>query len=253
MGRRADHVIHVVTAHVGSRWIQPQANYLRRHIRTAYRTIAVCDDGDEAAFDATVRCAYTQHAPRLDALARHVLDTAAGDDLIVFLDSDAFPISDPLPTVSAALEAGSALVAVRRDEGAGGGWPHPSFCATTVAMWDRLGSTWRAGHIPDPTADQRTDVGANLLRDLHGRPWTPLLRSNTTDRHPLFFGVYASIIYHHGAGSRRPWSVTDRLAVGAAGKERRIAETQAASDELYDALCANPDFWRTLDQRKAAT
>jgi hypothetical protein len=39
--------------------------------------------------------------------------------------------------------------------------------------------------------------------------WRPLVRTNTTDMHPLFFGVYGHYIYHHGAGSRAKWSVLD--------------------------------------------
>ena len=44
----------------------------------------------------------------------------------------------------------------------------------------------------------------NLLRQLeeHNIDWLPLLRSNTRNPDPLWFGVYGHRIYHHGAGFR---------------------------------------------------
>src|SRR5262249_16603435 len=61
-------------------------------------------------------------------------------------------------------------------------------------MWDGLDG--------EPT----TDVGANLLRrlELTGTPWTPLLRTNRHNPHPVFFAVYGDAVYHHGAGFRWP-------------------------------------------------
>jgi hypothetical protein len=49
-----------------------------------------------------------------------------------------------------------------------------------------------------------TDVGANLLKILQDKKidWYPLLRSNINNLHPVFFGIYDRVIYHHGAGFR---------------------------------------------------
>ena len=35
-----------------------------------------------------------------------------------------------------------------------------------------------------------------------GIKWTKIRRSNSHSFHPLWFGVYSDLIYHHGAGSR---------------------------------------------------
>ncbi len=132
---------------------------------------------------------------------------AGPEDIIVFLDGDAFPIADPLPTVRHGL-AGSALVAVRRDENDTDRQPHPSFCAVRVRDWERLHGDWSPGYTWETSNGKRTtDVGGNLLRAIEraGERWTPLLRSNRVNVHPLWFGVYGGIVYHHGAGFR--WAV----------------------------------------------
>ena len=53
-----------------------------------------------------------------------------------------------------------------------------------------------------------SDVGGNLLgickRSME--PWTPILRSNHVNLHPLWFALYGGIVYHHGAGFRDPMS-----------------------------------------------
>jgi hypothetical protein len=66
----------------------------------------------------------------------------------------------------------------------------------------------------DARGEQVTDVGGNLLhrlRDL-GVDWLPLLRTNTTNLHPLWYGVYDHRVYHHGAGFRNQVARIDRRA-----------------------------------------
>ena len=63
-------------------------------------------------------------------------------------------------------------------------------------------------------------MGGNLLGLLEdaGIEWYPMLRTNKVNPHPLQFGVYEDLVYHHGGGFRltaggRLWraSVEDRL------------------------------------------
>ncbi|MGH2863765.1 MAG: hypothetical protein ACRDJX_00790 [Solirubrobacteraceae bacterium] len=122
----------------------------------------------------------------------------------MFLDGDAFPIADPLPVLTAGL-ARAPLVAVRRAENLNDPQPHPCFCVTTVRTWRSLpgdwslGPAWRSG-----AAESVSDVGANLLRtlELSQTPWLELLRTNGSKLHPVFFAIYADVVYHHGAGFR---------------------------------------------------
>jgi hypothetical protein len=76
-----------------------------------------------------------------------------------------------------------------------------------------LHGDWSPGHCWTAASNVPvTDVGGNLLRCLerNGAEWTPILRSNRVDLHPVFFGVYGDIVYHQGAGFRSGISRADR-------------------------------------------
>jgi hypothetical protein len=94
-------------------------------------------------------------------------------------------------------------MAVRRDENLGDCQPHPLFCATTVGFWKDIEGDWRAGGAWINSAGREVaDVGGNLMVKLRERgiEWLPLLRTNTSNPHPVWFGIYDHRIYHHGAG-----------------------------------------------------
>jgi hypothetical protein len=132
-------------------------------------------------------------------------------DVLLFLDGDAFPIRPLHPWISDVLGT-HRLAAVRRNENMGDPQPHPSFCITSVATWRDLGGDWRDGGTwINPVGEETTDVGGTLLHQLHdaGIDWLPLLRTNTRNPHPVWFGVYDHRIYHHGAGFRSRRSRVD--------------------------------------------
>lgn len=144
------------------------------------------------------------HAEKLNILAEIASAEASNDDILIFLDADAFPISGYQKFVRDALETYD-LCAVRRDENREP-QPHPCFCAVTVGVWREIDGDWRRGPIwKDVDGYEATDVGATLYQSLsdHRKNWLPVLRSNKTNLHNAFYGVYGDITYHHGAGSRR--------------------------------------------------
>lgn len=127
------------------------------------------------------------------------------------MDGDAFPIGDVLRFCRPRL-AETPLIAVQRLENLGSPQPHPSFCLTTVGFWQQIQGDWTRGYKwPMTYGTTVTDVGGNLLQILNdsGYRWLPLLRSNRVNLHPLYFGIYADLIYHHGAGFRQPFSTAD--------------------------------------------
>ena len=145
------------------------------------------------------------HAEKLNELAAIVVEESDPSDPIVFVDGDAFPVRPLVPWISDTLSRASgwrrcvgtrapgtasptrASASPRRDSGATSG-------ATGVR--GEPGST--------PWAREVTDVGGTLLHQLRdaGVEWLPLLRSNTTDLHPLWYAIYGHRVYHHGAGFR---------------------------------------------------
>ncbi len=199
-------MLHVVTVHwQDDRWIEPQLRFLRRNLPPEHRVYASLN-GIDPAFEREFFYAADLeggHADKLNALSAIVAQEADPEDLLMFLDGDAFPIAP----VGPALLDGTALAAVRRDENLGDRQPHPSFCLTTVGFWSEIGGDWRRGYEwTSATGERVTDVGGNLLGILTNAsaPWRPLLRTNSFDLDPLWFGIYGDVVYHHGAGFRPP-------------------------------------------------
>jgi len=265
-------MIHVATVHYQSnKWIDIQLAYLRRHLHEPYRVVASLEavpGHQEAKFDRVVP-ALEGHPGKLNLLAAEIVAEADPDDLIMFLDGDAFPIVDPMPVIHEALES-TVLVAVRRDENQGDPQPHPCFCVIRAGDWDRIRGDWSMGHPWKlPSGFMTTDSGGNLLATLEREhlPWTPLVRTNTVDLHPLWFAVYGDIVYHHGAGFRNPMSrsikagrptrwkrgeripklgrivrTVDDMRVDA-WMDRQIAANRILGDEVFERLSSDPDFY----------
>lgn len=273
-------MIHVVTVHWHApRWIEPQLRFLRRNLPPEHRVYAALNGIDAGRGEPFFYAADLEgkHPEKLNALAEIAREDASPDDLLLFVDGDAFPIAPIGPD----LLEGHRLAAIRRDENAGDRQPHPSFCLTTVGFWFDIGGDWRRGYKwTASTGDRVTDVGGNLLGILAEAkiPWRPLLRSNRVDLHPLLFGVYGDVAYHHGAGFRPPLArsidlpsretvradavartssripLVGRLERSARYRlatrrhRRRIAESadaaQRLSDEVFRAIERDDEFYR---------
>lgn len=200
-------MLYVATVHYQSpRWIEIQSRYLRRYLTAEYQTWASIEGIDRSyasSFD-RVLDQRGPHAGKLNHLALEICHVAQDDDWIMFLDGDAFPIADPLPTLAEGLQT-APLVAVRRAENVDDPQPHPCFCVTTVGTWRGLPGDWSRGAVWRNGGGERvSDVGGNLLRtlELTHTPWVELLRTNGSELHPLFFAIYGELVYHHGAGFR---------------------------------------------------
>jgi len=201
---------HVATVHWrDDRWIDVQLRQLERHLPQPYKVYAFLNHLER---DHSHRFHYSsderirEHSTKLNLLADMIaFDADSDDDPLLFLDGDAFPIGDLAPLIADELPE-HRLVAIRRDE-ASDVQPHPCFCLTTVGFWRELGGDWRKGGHSWTNAVGRevSDVGARVLKAVDERQvdWKPLLRSNKNNPHPLFFGVYDDLVYHHGAGFRR--------------------------------------------------
>jgi hypothetical protein len=285
-------LIHVATVHWrDDRWIAPQRVYLDRHVEQPFRIWADLEEVEEppGAFHHVQDLAATKtfengifsHTEKLNALATAIVAEAAPDDVLLFMDGDAFPIA-PVDAFLAEALARLPLVAVRRDENLDDEQPHPSFCATTVGFWTELRGDWNPGYTWKNAAGKDvTDAGGNLLGLLRerGDGWQPLLRTNRVNLRPLWFGVYGDLAYHHGAGFRGGLCRRDREAIGrvpeppadpAPGASlgeraawhvrarkwawidkrpvvRRERETlrrnKELSDRIYSELQREPDFW----------
>ena len=103
-----------------------------------------------------------QHELKLTLLGDIVAQAAEPDEMIMFIDGDAFPVAPIVPFLREKLER-YPIVAVRRDENNGDPQPHPSFCVTTAGLWRELPGDWRRGATwVNPQGKEVTDVGGNL-------------------------------------------------------------------------------------------
>jgi hypothetical protein len=200
-------MLYVATVHYKSpQWVEIQTRHLREHLSVPFQvwtSLEGIDPSYGSHFD-RVLDQHGSHAGKLNHMAMEISQEAADDDLLMFLDGDAFPISDPMPLIQESLQK-APLLAVRRAENVDEPQPHPCFCVMSVKTWRDLHGDWTSG----PTwvgarGKSGGDVGGNLLRrlELTGTPWVQVLRSNRRNLDPLYFGLYGEVIYHHGAGFR---------------------------------------------------
>lgn len=232
-------MIHVATVHWRSaRWVDIQHRYLQRNMPGEYRVYGFlnglpADYSRKFFYSSTER--VKDHATKLNLLGDVIGFAAADEDPLIFIDGDAFPVA-PLDGLLEELQSRAPLIAVRRTE-LGDPQPHPCFCMTTVGFWRRIGGDWHPGHEWQNAAGRRvSDVGGNLLGllDSGDIAWHALERSNTNDLHPLYFGVYGGVVYHHGGGFRPARG--GRLL----NQERGLPEARATSRaRALDALPRN--------------
>jgi hypothetical protein len=253
-------VINIATVHWQSaRWIEAQLHYVDRSLDVPYRVFAALNGIEDPRLWERFHFAADLeggHASKLNQLADIIAKDSEPDDILVFLDGDAFPVGPLSPWLEDTLRR-FPLTAIRRDENLGDCQPHPSFCATTVGLWQEIEGDWRAGGTWINTAGREVaDVGGNLLYNLRERQidWLPLLRTNTNNPHPVWFGVYDHRVYHHGAGfqstrvERVDWA--DRYESNAAsGRSLRPTAESPSLGTLRAQLAADPGAWRRLRPR----
>ncbi len=220
-------MIHIATVHFQSdKWIGIQRAYLQRHLKTPHRIYAWLEGVPavrENTFYYSCTEPVTSHAIKLNLLADVIYFASnRDDDILIFLDGDAFPVADIEELLREKLKSHK-LIAVQRRENAGDTQPHPCFCATTVGFWKEIRGDWKQGYRwRNKIGRLVTDVGGNLMKQLQDKQieWYPLLRSYDVAAHPILFGIYAGAIYHHGAGFRNPVTRGDLAGAKLSPKEK---------------------------------
>jgi len=263
-------MIHIATVHFQSdKWIQTQLSYFRKSLASPFRVYAWLNEVPPVppgTFFYTCYEAVIQHATKLNLLADMICLSAQDDeDIIIFVDGDAFPIGDIEPFLRQKIERHK-LVAVQRLENNGDIQPHPCFCATTVGFWRSIKGDWNQGYQwTNKAGNPTTDVGGNLLKILtdNRTDWYRILRSGGLTEHPVLFGIYEGLVYHHGAGFRNPvtrgdmanFKVTwlDRVRAVFPSRVERVTRRRmrkkmgiannVVSEQLYQQIVKDPDFF----------
>lgn len=210
-------MIHIATVHwLDETWVDIQLDYFEKFLGdNPYKVYAFLNEINPEKYKSRLHYYNTEpivaHITKLNYLADHICNEADPDDIIYFIDGDAFPVGDIHGYVQSHLER-FPLVAVQRLENEGDPQPHPSFCATTVKFWKEIKGDWSKGpKWKTSDGKSRSDTGGVLWSKLNEKniKWQPMLRSNKVNVHPLWFGVYEDLIYHHGAAFRTPYCMVD--------------------------------------------
>lgn len=203
-------------------WVDIQHRYFKKYIDQPYRVVSFMDrvpadvlEKNKSKFfhlsSSNVVAGdykYCNHHLKMDALVELVREWAEPDDLLLFTDSDSFPI-DNIDFYIKKLEE-YPLLAVQRIENAGDKCPHCMFSLTTMGFWDRIKGSWKAGKTYNDFLPGREDGGGFLLEKLiaSNENWYMIRRSNSSQAPgDTLFEIYEDRIYHHGAGSRWPFSI----------------------------------------------
>ena len=133
----------------------------------------------------TARCVLSaaiscDHAVQLEYLLSEAVRGAPADDVLLVLDSDAWPVASLREHVLPLIDGGDGveLVAVRRAVEGMALWPHPSFAVTTCGLWARSYHSWGlAESLSDVvhhgfTRKLQQQVGsAHVGRTCHGKEY----------------------------------------------------------------------------------
>lgn len=114
-------------------------------------------------------------------------------DFYLILDSDCFPIHNQWLAKLAAVK--NDVAAIVRYENLDS-FAHPSafFFKKEVLFKVQFG----LNDVQNITGDKFKEVTSNI------KEFFPLIRTNRWNPHPIMFGIYWNLFYHHGAGSRTP-------------------------------------------------
>jgi hypothetical protein len=248
--------IYICTVHYKTeRWIKRQMFFLKKNIDADYKVFA-CVPTSRTRKDFHLESSYDphssgsqNHADKLNYLARLVCDEASDNDIIIFLDGDAFPIAPIGKYLMEKLRTHS-FMAVQRLENGGDDHPHPSFAATTVGFWKKINGDWSVAPYINSHGTEVADTGGALFNNLaaHHVSWHAMLRSNKSNLHPLWFGIYADVIYHHGAGYRSPVSRIDFITTGKHDGDFRASDDYKKNKKMHQKMLFsikyNPWFYR---------
>ena len=276
-------MLHILTLHLGDKWVDIQKRELARFISEPYKVYARLGDGEypkenwkykynnqkakvenSKYNDGTI--SYDKHKHKFDGaisgaqhwtysmgkLIDYVLENheVKLTDKILLLDSDAFPIAPISDFLDEKLKE----------------YPFVS-AQEPMHEWDRdplyliphpMFMLFEAKHIIE---DNLTDYLREIIKDKNdnwwggttdwlterGHDYYPLIRSNKIDLHPLYYAIYDDLIYHHWAGSRNMITRPDRIRVGQIGPH--IIPTEAQKKAVEDIAKENHEVSSQVFER----
>ena len=206
-------MLHILTIHFKDKWVDIQKRQLKKYISEDYKVYTRLGenyDKHKDKFDGAIE-GQGHWTESMGLLLKFINENAKVGDKVLLLDSDAFPIA-PISDFLQEKLNDYPFVSCQEPQHE---WdtnykiPHPMFM-----LFD-------AKHILEGDLSHYL---SKIIKDKYGNWWGgviewmkknndyyPIVRSNKINLHPLYFGIYENLIYHHWAGSRRMITRQDRI------------------------------------------
>ena len=163
----------IASPHLGSKWKKIQSDFVELYT-TDYKLFQ---------YDVP-NCS---HLTSLDKCLKLLSTKSTDGDLLVIMDSDAFPIMKWQERVLDYLKENEFVAVQRLENPYNPEIAHPCFCA------------WTFGTEMNFFANEHFNP---FVVGWEKRTWKKLCRTNIVNLHTQLYGIYDKFFYHHGAGSR---------------------------------------------------
>ena len=245
-------MIHIITINwTTDKWIDIQLDSFKKHIKQPYRVYTRLGNMDldtygkhKNKYDVCIQGNVGEKAHLTTGIKETIPEVKKilqPEDSIILIDSDAFLIGD----ISSLFDRlkNYPLVAAQElnhdytfDEK--GKNPHPMFYLFkgNLLLTDPELEYVLTRIILSPNSNWWGGVEAWLSKREY--VYSPIIRSNGINLHPLYFAIYEDMIYHHWAGSRNMITRPDRHNHKTTGKslEEIAGENHDLSNMVYDQI-----------------
>lgn len=198
--------------HETDKFLKIQQDYIKKYTKYEYKVYAgvykIPHPENSADYEYIQMPDYTTPAIRLNYLFEKASKESESNDIVVFMDSDCFPISENWIDELIVGLSKHPIVAIQRAENYDAThhtpelFPHCCFFCTSMYFWKES----NLSHT-DSSRCCGWSIGEWLKEN--NLDFYKLLRTNSVNIHPLMFGIYNNIVYHHGAGNRPPYDGID--------------------------------------------
>ena len=220
-------MIHLFTLHFGSdEWVDLQLKSFEKHIKVPYKTYAIFSHMDSETYERREKdfdyFKVSEMGKHIHKNGRyHVTDghrevlpiikeNMNDSDVFMRFDSDAILIDDIDEKFIDKIKQKN-FISVQEPQHE---WdlnyetPHPSFWAFPCKLLNE-GLDNAMGEIIE---DGHSNWWGGVVKwlKLNNITYYPLNRTNKINLHPLYYGIYSDLIYHHWAGSRDMITRPDR-------------------------------------------
>jgi hypothetical protein len=229
-------MIHILTIHYVDKWVDTQLEFFKKNIKSPYRVYTILGENfnthkDKFYFAEEGKIKHYHALERLRKILKN--EPTNDEDTVIVIDSDAFPIKpidDYLHNHLKIFEF-LAISEPKHNYKPLPIQPFECFYAFKYKFFEKYNFKFK--YQPGIHSNW-IDWMINWFKDKNIE-WYPLNRTNKVDIHPLYFGIYDDIVYHHWGGSRNRVSRTCRTKSAQTGipLEQIIKENDKTSERVF--------------------